>query len=79
MTDEIIRATLTTNLVAALDDRGMSIRELARQTGDPPMTVHKAVCGPNLPKLGLAQRIAVALDLSLDKLVTPQRRRRKRA
>lgn len=66
--DEIALAVLSANLQRELEARGWSIRELARKTGDPVMTIHNAVSGRNLPKVGVVVRVADVLGLPVDAL-----------
>jgi transcriptional regulator with XRE-family HTH domain len=49
-----------------LDGSGMSLREVARKTGDPPMTLSNILNGKNLPGVALLARIAEAFGVTID-------------
>ena len=46
----------------ALDARGMTTAELAREAGAPDSTVREAVNGRAIPERGLAERLVLALN-----------------
>jgi len=73
--DNVAKRNIAANLHRLLDDRGWSQSHLSRLTGDPLMTVSRAVRGENLPGVGVLARFAEALDVSIDRLVGPPPRK----
>ena len=64
-------------LNAALKDRDMAQRELARLTGDPVATISGLATGKHMPHLGVLARIAAVLGLSLDDFLRDSKRKRR--
>lgn len=73
MNDDLARILLTTNIERLLRERNWSQRRLARETGDPVMSIHNVVSGRHLPTAGLLVRIADALESRLDDLFEARR------
>jgi transcriptional regulator with XRE-family HTH domain len=70
-TDEQFRKHVAANVLRLLDDRGWSMRELGRRTGEAPTTI-SAVCAGKYETGGATlKRIAEALDVSMDRLSDP--------
>jgi transcriptional regulator with XRE-family HTH domain len=70
LTDDDVKANLSENLARLLADRGWSQSELARRTTDHVMTISRICRGQNAPTAGVLARIAEALDVSIDRLVS---------
>lgn len=79
MNDDTARAVLTDNLQALLREKNISVRQLAKQVGDPLMTIHNAVAGSSLPRAGILVRIADALQVSVDSLFDSRKKAAKSA
>lgn len=81
ITDEKARQNIAANIRRLLEDRGWSQNELARRTGEYPTNISRVVRGVFAPQVGLFARIAEALDVSMDRLVSepPQENSRKSA
>jgi transcriptional regulator with XRE-family HTH domain len=71
--DDKTRNVLARNLQKILKDREWSVRQLARKSGDPVMTINNIVAGRNLPKAGVLVRVADALQVPLDSLFTSEK------
>ena len=71
--DDKTRNVLARNLQKILKDREWSVRQLARESGDPVMTINNIVAGRNLPKAGVLVRVADALQVPLDSLFTSEK------
>lgn len=68
MNDTQTREVLARNLRRAVLEKGWSLRRLARECGDPVMSIQNALSGKSLPKAGLLFRAARALGVSVDSL-----------
>lgn len=73
--DSEAKANISANLKRLLGEAGISQRELARQTGDPIMTINDVVNGRNMPGAGLIARIAEALDVSTDAVLSGSKKK----
>lgn len=71
LSDDEVKVNLAANLTRLLHDRDWSQSELARRTTDPIMTISRICRGQNAPTAGVLTRIAEALDVSIDRLVSP--------
>lgn len=71
--DTKARDVLARNLRRILQEREWSVRQLARESGDPVMTVNNIVAGRHLPKAGVLLRLAEALAVSLDDLFASEK------
>lgn len=69
--DRRIRNTLGTNLRRAMAEKGMSQAALAKATGVPLMTINRMIRGENRPLVVTVQKVAKALETSVDSLLTP--------
>ena len=69
--DTKTREVLSRNLQKCLRERAWSVRKLAKESGDPVMTIHNVVRGRNLPKAGVLVRVAEALQVTVDSLFDP--------
>ena len=76
--DKDAKANISANLQRLLAEKGMSQRALARATDDPIMTVNDAVRGHSLPNSAVLARMAEALDVSVDSLLSPPVKRNSR-
>lgn len=80
VTDDTTKRVLAANIQHRLAASGMSQRALARETGDPLMTINGIVRGMHMPGAGVLTRIAEALDTTVENLlVTPKRKSQKSA
>lgn len=70
LTDDQTRRNIATNLRRILAARGISQRKLAELTGEPVMNISRAVRGENVANVAMIARIAEALDVSIDRLVS---------
>ena len=66
MTDKKTKRVVSKRMKALMDEKGISINQLARMTGDAVMTIHGIVSGEHLPRAGVLCRIAKALGVSVD-------------
>ena len=69
MTDDEAKQILAFNIRQLLDERDISGRELAKMTGDNPVTINRLLRGEHVPGVGLVTRIAAALRTSVDYLL----------
>ena len=69
-TDSECKANLASNLQRILSERGLTQSDLARMTGDPVMTISRIYRGQNQCLAGVLARIAEALDVSSDRLLS---------
>lgn len=83
VTDDVAKKNLAANIKRLLAARGISMRELARLTGESAMTISH-ICGETrMPGAGIVLRIAEALDVNMDRLFdeppesTPETRTKK--
>ena len=72
MTDTQTLKILGGNIRRLREAREWSLSELARQIDDYPSNVKRIEDGVSMPGLGLSTRIAEALDVTIDELLTPQ-------
>ena len=68
--NEDVAANIAANVERFLDKRGMSQRQLAHKTGDPHMTIVNAINGVHIPNSGILARIAEALGVTTDALIS---------
>jgi len=71
-TDESVRLTLARNLTELLEARHISRRELAKRTGDSHATISRAASGDRAVSVCVLARIASALRVPADRLVSPR-------
>lgn len=77
-TNEVVAANIRENALRLLDEKNWSQRQLARETGDPHMSIVNVLSGEHVPNSGIVSRIAEALGVSIDALVsTPAVAKRK--
>lgn len=69
ITDKQAASYFAANLLRLLKSRELSIRALARMTGDSPMRISNATRAQHVTDIACAARIAEALDVSLDALL----------
>ena len=69
-TDIEVKSNVSANLQRLLRDRGLTRTALAQMTGDPLMTISSTVSGKYVPNVALLSRIADALDVSIDRLIS---------
>lgn len=69
ITDSELKANLSSNIRALLDERGISVYRLARMVEEPQNTVYRIVRGENVPNAVLLSRIAEAFSASIDDLL----------
>ncbi len=70
ISDSQVLANVSANLQRILQDRGMSLRELARRTGEDPMTISRMARGKNIVSTAVIARVAEAFDVSIDRLTS---------
>lgn len=68
--DDDARDNIAANVGRLLKDRGMSQRALAEATGDSPMRISHYVRGAKLPGAAALSRIAEALGVTMESLVS---------
>lgn len=71
LTDDQTRSNIVVNLRRILASRGISQRKLAEMAGEPVMNISRVARGENLANVATIARIAEALDVSIDRLVSP--------
>lgn len=80
ITNDVAARNIAQNVSRLLEERGWSVRELARRTFDPHMSVVNALSGEHIPNSGLLARIAEALETTTDALIfTPVKKSRRSA
>jgi len=79
LTDQEMLRNLSENLAISLDAQEMSQAELARRIGENEMRVSRYVRGESMPGTGVILRIAEALDVSLEELTLPPKKRKKKS
>lgn len=70
MSDDEVLSNLARNLTALLDERGISRGQLARMTSEDTMTISRTARGTNMPGAAVLARIAEALEVSVDWLIS---------
>lgn len=70
LTSEQAKANISANVQRILENRGMSALKLAKLTKEPQNTIYRIVRGENEPGVVLLSRIAEALDVSVDRLLS---------
>lgn len=75
MTDDATKKVLAANIQHRLAATGMSQRGLARETGDPLMTINGIVRGMHMPGAGVLTRIAEALETKVEILLSPPKKK----
>jgi len=65
------RQNIAANLRRILLERGMKQTELARRSGESDMSISRVLRGQNTPTVTLLAHIAEALDVSMDRLLSP--------
>jgi transcriptional regulator with XRE-family HTH domain len=73
LTKEQGLTNIAENLKRIMQDRRLSQSELARKSGIAVMQINRMVRGISLPNVVDLSRVAEALDVSLDRLVSPPR------
>ena len=68
--NEVVRR-IAWNLTAILEERDISRRDLAKQTGDSVACVARVAAGTHATSIGTVARIAEALRIKVDKLLAP--------
>ena len=71
ISDDQARQNIAANLQRIMGERGISQTRLASMTGQPIMTISRLVRGQNEPRIALVAQVAEALDVSMDRLVSP--------
>jgi len=57
------------NMRSLLEESGMSLRELARKTGDSPMTLSNILNAKHVPGISVLARVAEAFKVTVDDLL----------
>ena len=70
ITDDQAKINISLNLQRVMAKQGISQRKLAEMTQQPLMTINAIVRGKSEPRIAVAARIAEALEMSLDKLIS---------
>lgn len=73
LSDHETKITIGANLRRILAERDLTQSDLARMTGDPVMTISRICRGENQPLAGVLGRIAEALDVSIDRLLSREK------
>lgn len=79
ITDDQAKALVSANITRLLAARGWKQRDLAEATGENDMTISRIVRGSNVPGVGLISRIADALNVSVDELLSRKKQNRRNA
>ena len=74
ISNQEIAKIVAANFRKQLDETGLSMREIARRTGDSAMTLSNVLSGKHTPNVGLVARIAEALDVDICEML-PQRQK----
>ena len=69
LTDEDAKRNLAANLQRLMENRLINQSQLARLTGEPVMTISRAFRGEHMPRASVLDRIAEAMDVSIDRLL----------
>jgi transcriptional regulator with XRE-family HTH domain len=70
LTIDEAKANISANVRRILKARGMTVMNLAKLTKEPQNSVYRVVRGDNEPGAVLLARIAEALDVSVDRLLS---------
>lgn len=70
LTTKEAKANISANIRRIITARGMSVLDLAKLTEEPQNSVYRVVRGENEPGAVLLSRIAEALDVSVDRLLS---------
>ena len=70
LSDEEVTENLSANLIRLLQERGMSQSELARRSGENQPLISSIVLGKHLPNVARLNRIADALSVNIDRLLS---------
>ena len=70
MTDEQTIKNIAENVARLLEEKGMSQAELARATKESEMNISRLVRGTNMPGAAMLSRVADALGVSVDYLIS---------
>lgn len=70
ITDAEARVNIGDNIKALLKTKGWSQGELARQSNESAMNVSRIINGVNLPNAAILARLAEALEVSTDYLIS---------
>jgi transcriptional regulator with XRE-family HTH domain len=71
VTEQDARQNISANLRRILHDRGIKQTDLARMSGEPDMAISRLLRGQNTPTATLLAHVAEALDVSMDRLMSP--------
>jgi len=75
VTEHDARQNISENLRRILRDRGIKQTELAKMSGEPDMAISRLLRGQHTPTVTLLAHVAEALDVSMDRLVSPPPRK----
>lgn len=76
ISDEQAKKIIGQNVSSILRQRNLSQAWLANATGEYEATIGRVCKGRNCPSSGLLARIAEALDVSIDALISPRKKLR---
>lgn len=79
ITDDDTKAYVAANVSAELARLGWSQVKLATATGENAMTISNVIRGVHVPGAGLLCRIAEALNVSVDTLLSPPNKKPRRS
>lgn len=71
LTDDDAKSLISANVKRLLDERDMSQAELARATGESTARISQMIHGQKLPSAAFLARIAEALEVAADELLSP--------
>jgi len=71
VTEKDARNNISENLRRMLQDRGMRQSDLARMAGEPDIAISRLVRGLHNPSVTLLSHVAEALDVSMERLISP--------
>jgi transcriptional regulator with XRE-family HTH domain len=75
VTEQDARQNIAANLRRILTDRGINQTALARMAGENHVAISRVLRGTNTPTVTLLSHIAEALDVSMDRLLSPPPRK----
>ncbi|MCI0348976.1 MAG: helix-turn-helix domain-containing protein [Acidobacteriales bacterium] len=79
LTDEEAKHVIAYNVSRFMDERRMTQRQLAEAAGENDMAISRVVRALHVPSAALLARIADALEVTADELLTPPKNLKKPA
>jgi transcriptional regulator with XRE-family HTH domain len=79
ITDDDAKHIVANNVARLIAEKGWSQQKLADATGENKMMISRVVRAEHCPGVGLMARIAEALEVTVDELLSPARKKSYRA